>query len=564
MNGGHDDFDLIVIGAGCAGMSAALFGAIAGRHVLLLERSAWVGGTSALSAGAVWIPNTAFAADAGDSVQNARRYLDAAIGERSPSALRERFLALGPEAVRCLEAHSDVRLRAFAYHPDYLSDLPGSTRHGRVLECLPFDGRRLGAAFALVRPPIPEFTVLGGMMVDRIDIGHLLRLARSARSFAHGARLLLRYARDRLTHPRGTRLVMGNALVGRLLASLLARNVPILTGARTDSLLARDGRITGVTVTHDGATREFTARDGVILAGGGFGDDAALRAQLIPTVVRYSPRAGTSTGELQRLAMASGARLGTRSGSAACWAPVSVRHRRDGTAAVFPHFVFDRAKPGTVVVDATGRRFVDESTSYHLFGERMLAHAAERGGEAVAFLIADRRALVAYGLGMIRPGGRGLQRFVRDGYLVAASTVPALAHALAIDATTLESTVSRLNGFAATGVDADFGRGTNAYQRNLGDPAFAPNPTLGPIRDAPFYAIRLYPGDIAASVGLVTDADARVLRGDAPIPGLFAIGNEMQSMMGDAYPGPGINLGPAIVFAYAAVQAATTPGKETP
>jgi succinate dehydrogenase/fumarate reductase flavoprotein subunit len=551
-----DDYDLIVVGAGGAGMAAALFAAIDGMKVVLLERTRWVGGTSALAAGALWIPNTHVAASTGDSPAKAARYLELATAGRGPVALREQFLALGPEAVRTLTDHTDVQLRAFAYHPDYLSELADSTTSGRVLECLPFDGRQLGAALALIRPPIPEFTVLGGMMVDRTDIGHLLQMTRSLKSFAHALKLVSRYGLDRLRYPRGARLVLGNALIGRLLASLRKRNVEIRTGVRVQRLLSDGGRVTGVEIAGDGAAERLGAAKGVVLATGGFGDHPELRMRFIPREVLHTPRAGTSTGDLQQQALALGARFSKPEKSAAFWAPVSVRQRRDGSTAVFPHFVLDRAKPGTVVVNAGGRRFVNESTSYHLFGEKMLERDAAGQCNAEAFLIADERAFLKYGLGMVRPGGRGLGRFLQDGYLLRAPTLDELARAAKIDAVALRATVEAMNRYAVSGIDEEFHRGETAYQKNLGDPAFGPNPTLGPIAQAPFYAIRLYPGDIATIAGLVTDAGTRVLRDGAPIPGLFAIGNDMQSVTAGAYPGPGINLGPAIVFAYAAVKAA--------
>ena len=216
---------------------------------------------------------------------------------------------------------------------------------------------------------------------------------------------------------------------------------------------------------------------------------------------------------------------------------------------MFPHFVLDRAKPGTVVVDASGRRFLNESVSYHQFVERMLRHGA---GEA--WLIADHRALVKYGLGMVRPGGRGMARFLRDGYLVQAPTLEALAQRLNMEAS------SSCTRWTDQWLRADRHRRrlparNDGLPAQPGDASVVPNPTLGAIQQAPFYAVRLQPGDIGASVGLVTDADARVLRGNAPIPGLYAAGNDMQSMMDGSYPGPGINLGPAIVFAFAAAQA---------
>ena len=360
------DHDLIVIGAGCAGMATALFASLEGMKVLLLERTKWVGGTSALAAGAVWIPNTHHAPASLDTPSDAHRYLELVTQGRGSAALRERFLSLGPQAVKRLEEQTDVRMRAFEFHPDYLSELPGSTSSGRVLECLPFDGRELGADLALVRPPIPEFTVLGGMMVDRIDIGHLLNMTRSWTSFLHSTRLLLRHAADRMRYPRGTRWVMGNALVGRLLLSLRKRHVAIWTEAHDVRLLSTDGRVTGVEVSHEGRTTQLTARKGVVLAGGGFNDQPEMRRQLIPLEVRRSPRAGGATGDLQQQALSLGARLSTDDHSAAFWAPVSSMRRRDGTTAVFPHFVLDRAKPGTVVVNAQGHRFVNESTSYHM------------------------------------------------------------------------------------------------------------------------------------------------------------------------------------------------------
>lgn len=549
------DYDLIVVGAGCAGMATALFAAIEGMKVLLVERTKWVGGTSALSAGAMWIPNTHLASASGDSPIKAANYLERATGGRSPAVLRQRFLDLGPKAVQVLEKHTDVCMRAFSRHPDYLSDLPDATTWGRVLECLPFDGRQLGKALNLVRPPIPEFTVLGGMMVDRIDIGHLLNMNKSLPSLLHSIKLVLRHGGDRLRYPRGARLVLGNALIGRLLLSLQKRQVPIWTEAHAESLIVREGQVTGLTVSKDSRHINLSARSGVVLAGGGFNDHPVHRRKLIPADVTHSPRAGSSPGALLDQAFALGARLSELGRSAAFWAPVSIRSRADGSKAVFPHFVLDRAKPGTLVVNAEGRRFLNESLSYHLFGERMLEQVNGQPN-AKAFLIADRNALVKYGLGMVRPGGRGLRPFLKDGYLVEAADITSLAKRLGMEPSILNATVERMNSFARDGVDGDFHRGSTAYQRNLGDPEVKPNPTLGVLGQAPYYAVQIQPGDIAASVGLVTDADGRVLRGDEPIRGLYAAGNDMQSVMGDSYPGPGINLGPAIVFAYATVLAA--------
>jgi succinate dehydrogenase/fumarate reductase flavoprotein subunit len=552
------NYDVVVIGAGAAGMSAALFSAIRGAKTLLVEKTDFVGGTSAFSAGSLWIPNTRHAVGASDSTGNVERYLQQIVGNRADATLRARFLKAGPKAVDILETHSEVKLRAYARHPDYRSELEGAALAGRALEPLPFDGRLLGDAFRLIRPPLPEFTLLGGMMVDRTDIGHLLASTRSMKSLLHSAKLVARHSRDRLSHSRGTRLVMGNALVGRLLYSLIRNDVDIVTGASLAKIVRSvGGPVTGAVLTSSGVSREISIKAGLILAGGGFNRHAERRAAL-GTDETWSSVAEGSTGDAQDKAIEIGARLSDRDLSAAFWAPASIRRRADGSNAVFPHFVLDRGKPGTLVVDGNGRRFVNEAISYHQFAQEMLANAKSA---IPAFLIADATALRKYGLGMVRPGGWGTKAAVADGYLVAADSIEQLALRLNVDAANLRTTVDAMNGYARTGRDLEFGRGSTIYQNHNGDAsAGGANPNLGPITTAPFHALRLYPSDIGTSAGLVTDEAARVLdSGNRPIARLYACGNDMQSIMGGTYPGPGITLGPAIVFAYVAASDALTP-----
>jgi succinate dehydrogenase/fumarate reductase flavoprotein subunit len=556
-------YDVVVIGAGAAGLSAALFAAIRGARTLLVEKTGLVGGTSALSAGSIWIPNTRHASDgaASDSVDSGERYLQQIVGNRADAHLRAAFLKAGPEAVEVLEDHSEVKLRAYPRHPDYRSELEGAVVAGRALEPLPFDGRLLGDALRLVRPPIPEFTLLGGMMVDRTDIGHLLSAATSMKSLWHTVKLLARYGRDRLSYPRGSRLVMGNALVGRILYSLIQRDVDILIDTSLKKIM-RDGsgRVTSAVLISGGVTRDIGIDGGLILAGGGFSRHAGRRPAALGTDVEWSAVAPGASGDAQDKALEIGARISDRDLSAAFWAPASIRRRRlDGSQAVFPHFVLDRGKPGTLVVDSHGRRFVNEAISYHQFALEMLA----RGDQAIpAFLIADAVALGKYGLGMVRPGGWGTRAAIADGYLVAGDTIEQLAHRLKIDPASLRETVDRMNDYARTGRDPEFGRGSTVYQNHNGDAsAGGSNPNLGPIATAPFYALRLYPSDIGTSAGLVTDAAARVLdSGNRPIERLYACGNDMQSIMGGTYPGPGITLGPALTFAYLAASDATRTG----
>jgi succinate dehydrogenase/fumarate reductase flavoprotein subunit len=548
-------YDVIVLGGGCAGLSTALFAALRGLRPIVLESTAFVGGTTALSAGAIWIPGTdeGRAVNPDDDLDAAAAYLRRVSGNAADAAMQQRFLQLGPVAVRALADNTQVELRAFPHHPDYFSDLEGATACGRVLQAPPFDGRVLRGALNLIRPPIREFTLLGGMMVDRTDIAHLLNATHSWGSFRYSAGLVRRHLVRKLSGRRSPRLVMGAALVGRLLASLIERKVPVITNVETLALDQRDGRVTGIRALREKEEFSLKARGGVVLAGGGFNRNASLRARLIPEAPAFSPIAPGATGRTIELALALDARLGAEKNGNAFWAPVSVAKRRDATRAVFPHFVLDRAKPGTVVVNQSGRRFLNESASYNVFARAMIE--ANRTQRCIpAYLIADHRALIKFGLGLVRPGGWGRRRLRRIGYLHVGRTIDELARSLKLPADHLMHTIERMNGFAATGVDLDFHRGETLYERNLGDPAVGPNPTLGKIETAPFYTVELFPSDIAASAGLVTDGDARVLKGDGPIPGLYAVGNDMDSVMGGAYPGPGITLGPAIAFAYAAAQ----------
>lgn len=550
-------FDLVVVGAGAAGMTAAAVAAAEGLRVLLLEASPLLGGTTAVSGGMVWLPANHKMADAGlaDSLEAARTYLAHAVPPGGDATLLEAFLARGDEALRYLEAHTALRLRPVLRYPDYYPALPGATAGGRVLEPLPFDGRELGPDFAALRAPLPEFTLFGGMMIDRADIPHLRRALRSPASARRVATLLLRHARERLRAPRGTTLVLGNALAARLLRSLQQLGVDWRTGTAVQRLLqADDGRVTGVELRCGGTLCRVGARCGVVLASGGLSHDAALRPRFVP------PLAGTLTatvgapgaGSGARLAQAVGAALSRSSQQQAFWVPASVVPRADGSSGVFPHTVTDRGKPGLIAVDRQGQRFVNEALSYHEFVRGQL----RRGAQAVpAWLVCDRRFLWRYGLGAVRPFTLAPGRHVASGYLKRARTLPALGQLLDLPAQAFAETVAVWNADARRGVDTRFGRGADIYQRHLGDADHGPNPCVAPIETPPFYAVAVQPADLGMAAGLVTDEHARVLRGDGrPIPGLYACGNDMQSVMNGAYPGPGITLGPALVFGYLAAR----------
>lgn len=553
------EHDLIVIGSGAAGLTAALVASIKGLDVLILERANVLGGTTAISAGSVWVPNSHYDQSGQDSIANTRRYLDATVGRDTSDDLKEAFLAAAPAMARMLADHSDVCFRPYPHLPDYYSERDGATMSGRALETLPFDGRKLGRDFALIKPPLPEFTIFGGMMVSRSDITHLLNAFKRTSSFLTTMRMLGRHLRDRISYPRGTRLVMGNALVARFFSSLLKRDVAIKTGARARQLIIEDGAVCGVLADIDGTPKEFRARRGVVLAAGGFAHHPQLRKQLLPMpTAQFSPVPAENEGDGVDLGLNAGGHLGQTHANNAFWAPISVRRRRDGTMAIFPHFALDRGKPGLIAVNGDARRFVNEATSYQMFVEAIYASQA-RTPTIPCFFICDRAFLKKYGLGMIRPGQVSLRSFIDEGYLSTGQTIAQLANTLGLDEKSLSETVERYNDFARAGKDIDFHKGESAYSRNIGDPAIAPNPNVGPILTPPFYAIKVYPGDIGSSAGLVTNASAQVLDANGtPIRGLYATGNDMNSIMGGVYAGPGCTIGTGMTFGYIAAMHAAS------
>jgi succinate dehydrogenase/fumarate reductase flavoprotein subunit len=549
------EVDLLVAGAGPAGMTAALVASLEGLDVLLCEKSDQVGGTGATSAGTLWIPGNHQSQAAGfdDSAAQADLYLDGLIGEGTNRDLRDAYLRSGPEAIDYLCARTEVQFIPCGMHPDYRSNMAGAAVAGRAIIPKPFDGRLLGNDFRRVRPPVPEFMLLGGMMIGKADIAPLIGRFQSLGNFIYATKLLARYLADRLRYPRGTRVMMGNALVGRLFYALRRRGVPILFDTAIADVIGDRKGVTGALLSAGGKNMAVKVRKGVVLATGGYAHNKKLRDRFMPQPVpAYSMSYEGNNGD----GVAIGERLGAAFSSERCtsglWTPVSVVPRADGGKGLFPHLVLDRAKPGLIAVNASGRRFVNEAASYHDFVLAMFeSHATVPS--IPAFLICDAEFLKKYGLGVVYPGHRDPAKFVANGYLKSAPTLDALAAQIAVDPAQLHATVARYNGFAETGVDIDFGKGETELNRFNGDAQHKPNPCIGPLATPPFYALDVWPADIAVSTGLATDADARVLTTDGtPIPGLYACGNDMASVMAGSYPGPGTTLGPAMVFAYRA------------
>lgn len=552
MTDAADEYDVVVVGSGAGGMSAALTASINGLSVVILEKTDRVGGSTAVSGGAVWIPGNSLMASVGhsDSREAVMHYLEAALGNRLDRAMIETFLDRGPETIDFLAKNTEVRFAPRPHSPDYQSDVPGASMGGRTIDPVLFDGRTLKENFERLRQPLHTFMVLGGMMVGKKDIDTLLGAFRSPRKFAGSAALVLRYVSDRLRYSRGTRLLLGNALAGRLYKSVLDRRIPVVLNAAARALVSENGRIAGVAADVGESRRTFRARRGVLLATGGFPGDDAMLARHMPNADEHRTMApSTNTGDGLKLALEAGARMAEGNIGSGLWTPVSRMVMPDGSEKKFPHLILDRQKPGLIAVDANGNRFVNEACSYHEFVEAMHADAAR----IPAFLVCDSRFIRKYGLGLVRPLYDRHGPFIRAGYLKRAETVADLAAQLDVDAANLAEAMASMNRAAATGVDEAFGKGSTAYNRYLGDPEHAPNPCLGPIDRSPFFAIKVWPGDIGTATGLKTDARSRVLGQDgAPIEGLFACGNDMNSIMAGSYPAAGITLGPALTFGYIA------------
>jgi succinate dehydrogenase/fumarate reductase flavoprotein subunit len=547
------EVDLLVLGAGAAGMTAALVGSINGLDVLVCEKAGQLGGTTATSAGTVWIPENReniCAGFTGDSRQAAGRYLDHLIDQPEHGrAARESFLAHGPDVLTWLAQHTDVKFLPCGDYPDYL-DEDGAATRGRTVIPEPFDGRLLGDQFHRVRPPITEFMVLGGMMVGKADIPHLLNRFKSLAAFRYSAGLFLRFLADRLKYPRGTRLMLGNALVARLFYSLVRRKVPIAFETQLDTLLMAQGKVVGATLRRGEQSFQVLARKGVVLATGGFGRNPALRNAFMSPAVKDSMTVPENQGDgiaaaLQIKALT----MPERHGSGAFWSPVS--RTGSGTwAGLYPHLAMDRAKPGLIAVNAQGQRFVNEAVSYHHFTLAMFeTHKAEPASPV--WLICEAGFVCKYGLGAIHPGTTRLKPYATKGWIVMADSLALLARGIGVDAANLQASVIRHNHFAVSGIDEDFAKGSTALNRYNGDASNQPNPCLAPIVKGPFCAMAVWPAEIGTSTGLEADAHGRVLNQQGEvIEGLYACGNDLASVMRGTYPGPGTTLGPALVFGY--------------
>ena len=537
--------DVLVIGSGAAGLSAAVTAAHFGAKVIVVEKYHQLGGTSAWSGGWLWVPRNPLAVEAGikEDADAPLMYLKSEIGNRVSDPRIPVFLENGPEMVRFFRDHTAMEWIDGNRIPDF-HDTPGAAQGGRSVSAAPYDGRQLGDWAEKLRQPLDVVSVWGLGVAAGQDMAHFFNAKRSLASALYVARRITRHIRDLTVYGRGTQLANGNALVARLVKSALDLGVDIRTSSPAETLLQNEGRVSGARI--NGA--EIHARKGVVLAAGGFPHGRERIAKMFdhaPTgTEHHSAAPPENTGDGLTLAEHVGGAVATDLVEPGAWAPVSIVPIKDRTAR-FPHLV-ERAKPGFIAVGPDGCRFVNEANSYHDF---MRACFRAYPANSHAWIIADSRAVNRFGIGAVKPLPFPKASFLKSGYLKRGRTLAELARETGLPADALERTVAHFNNATDKGKDTDFGRGATPYNRIQGE---AGN-SLAPLSRAPFYAVKVLPGSLGTFAGLNTNPKAQVLNAaGVPIPGLFAVGNDAASIMGGNYPSGGITLGPAMTFGYIA------------
>jgi 3-oxosteroid 1-dehydrogenase len=551
-----ETFDFVIVGSGAGSMCAALVMRQAGKSVLVLEKTDLLGGTTATSGGVMWIPNNRYMKAAGveDSYDKALTYLDAlAEGESDvPGATRERrlaFLQEGPKMLDFLEGQG-VKLRRIPSYPDYY-DAPGHCETSRTVVAELFDAKRLGALGSKLRP---NFVPLPAAIDEAMQLPWM-KLSKAAKKVV--ARVMFRTITSKLM---GKSLVTGGAaLQGWTSNAALKAGAEIRLSAPVKQLLTEGGRVTGVVAEIDGRERRIGATSGVLLAAGGFSRNQEMLDKYIPgTKVEWTNTAPGDTGDLIQEAIRLGAAVGQmreRVGQ-----PVGLPPGRPAAAIMHG----DVTKPHAILVDQSGVRFMNEAQSYVELSRGILDRYPVAPGAPV-WLITDSQYMGRYMFAGTMAGAKKPQAWFDEGFLKTGATIEALAEACGIDAAKLSATVDRFNGFVRQGKDEDFRRGERAYDRWLGDPFRSGiEQALGTVEQGPFYAVRIYPGDVSTFGGLVTDARARVVRADgSAIPGLYATGTTTASVLGRRSAGAGASLGPAFTFAYIAAKDAANAGNLT-
>ena len=539
------EFDVVVVGSGAAGMTAALTAAHHGLRVVVIEKTDRFGGSTARSGGGLWLPGNEVLRKAGvrDTPGRARAYLAYVAGDGVTQARQRALLEHGPAMLAFVRASTPVDFAWVPGYADYYPEAPGGLAQGRSIEPVPLDGRVLGAELARLNPayaPAPN-----GITITQADYRWLSLGPRHPRAMLATAKILGRMARTRLL--RQPMLSLGQALAAGLRAGLLAREVPVWLGTPMTGLQMTDGRVTGVEVTRDGRPALIRAGRGVVLAAGGFEHNEQMRRryQRQPIGTEWTTGAAGNTGDAITAGEAAGAALDLMDD--AWWGP-SI------PLSGGPYFCLaERSLPGCLLVNGAGQRFVNESAPYVDAVHAMYDGHCDAVPHIPSWLITDQRYRNSYVFAGLPPRKPLPRRWYAAGAVYRAPTVAELADQVGIDPAALAKTVVRFNEFAQAGRDEDFHRGDSAYDRYYSDPRRRPNPCLAPLDTPPFYAVKIVPGDLGTKGGLRTDERARVLRADGtPIAGLYAAGNTSAAVMGHSYAGAGATIGPAMTFGYLA------------
>jgi 3-oxosteroid 1-dehydrogenase len=554
MTSGDGEFDVIVVGSGAAGMTAALTAAYHGLRTVVLEKTDRFGGSTARSGGGIWAPGNEVLRKAGikDSPEQASAYLAHVAGDCVPEQRRKALLEHGPAMLAFVRARCPVDFAWVPGYADYYPEAPGGLAPGRSVEPVPLDGRVLSAELAHLNPPY--LPVPRGVVITQADYRWLSLGPRHPRAMLATAKMFGRMARVRVLGQ--STLSMGQALAAGLRAGLAAQDVPVLLGTPMTGLVLKDGRVAGVQVIRDGEPATMRSARGVVLAAGGFerNEEMRQRYQRQPIGTEWTTGSAGNTGDAITAGEAAGAALDLMDD--AWWGP-SI------PLSGGPYFCLaERSLPGCILVNGAGQRFVNESAPYVDAVHAMYDGDATGTPHIPSWLIIDQRYRNRYVFAGLPPRRPLPKRWYRAGAVYRAPTVAELAEQIGVDADALGKTVARFNEFAEAGRDEDFGRGDSAYDRYYGDPRCRPNPNLAPLTQAPFYAVKIVPGDLGTKGGLRTDERARVLREDGTtIEGLYAAGNTSAAVMGHSYAGAGATIGPAMTFGYiAALDIAGVPG----
>ncbi|KAI0005736.1 FAD binding domain-containing protein [Xylariaceae sp. FL0662B] len=549
-NGGVYEVDVLVVGSGAAGLTAALTARSCGLKCLIIEKGSKIGGTSSYSGGAVWIPDNPIAKAAGvqDSRELALKYMDTAIGDVGPASSAERrraFLDNGPEMVAFLR---DLGFKWFFSkkgYPDYYPNLPGALlKGGRSLEPAIFSAMKLGVWWEYLLRPERYMPAIHNHQTPA-----LTRPMASIKDFISAIWTLAK-VRIRTWFMRDP-VSMGRSLIAQLLSLNNKIGVEIWRETGLVQLIINSNdSVIGAKVSKGVSIIEVRAQHGVLLCAAGFARNKGMREKWgkAPSSTEWTmTQPDGDTGDAVRAGMDVGGTTSLIDDS--WWIPVL----KDPVDGQVNFAVFEMCKPFAIVVDSTGSRFFSEAEPYADAGHSQYKRHAFVPA-IPAWLIIDTNHRRRYTLGRLPPLQEPTEALA-DGRVIKADNLDELAYKISVDASNLQHTVNHWNDMCADGIDHDFGKGGDSYQRYLGDPNVKPNPNMGPITRAPFYATNVFPGDIGTKGGLLTDEYARVLNEDGiPIPGLYAAGNSSATVMGHKYCGAGATIGPAMTFAFIAAR----------